>query len=52
MLAFEILGWTIFTYGLLSMIRDIINECTYKKISKDMKIYILNIGMQMKKDLL
>ncbi len=40
MLAFEIFEWVIFFYGLLSLIRDLINEYTYKKINKNMKIYI------------
>ena len=40
MLAFEILGGVIFFYGLLSLIRDLINEFTYKKTNSSMKIYI------------
>ena len=40
MLAFEIFGWIIFCYGLLSFTRDIIDEYTYKKINNSMKIYI------------
>ena len=40
MLALEILGWSIFIYGLLSLIRDLINEYTYKRINKNMNIYI------------
>ncbi|MGN1298717.1 MAG: hypothetical protein ACI4UE_01890 [Candidatus Scatovivens sp.] len=40
MLALEIFGWVIFLYGLLSLIRDLINEYTYKKINNNMKIYI------------
>lgn len=40
MLAFEIFGGVIFFYGLLSLIRDLINEFTYKKTNNSMKIYI------------
>ena len=40
MLAFEIFGWIIFCYGLLSLTRDIVDEYTYKKINNNMKIYI------------
>ena len=40
MLALEIFGTVVFVYGLLSLLRDIINENTYKKISDKMKIYI------------
>ena len=40
MLAFEIFIWIIFIYGLLSLIRDLINEYTYKKTNNNMKIYI------------
>ena len=40
MLAFEIFAWIIFIYGILSLIRDLINEFTYKKTNNNMKIYI------------
>lgn len=40
MLAFKIIGGIIFCYGLLSLLRDIIDEYTYKKINNNMKIYI------------
>ena len=35
-----IFGGVIFFYGLLSLIRDLINEFTYKKTNNSMKIYI------------
>ena len=40
MLAFEIFAWIIFIYGILSLVRDLINEFTYKKTNNNMKIYI------------
>ena len=40
MLAFEIFTWVVFIYGLLSLVRDLINEFTYKKTNNNMKIYI------------
>lgn len=40
MLALKIFGGIIFCYGLLSLIRDIVDEYTYKKANNNMKIYI------------
>ena len=40
MFVLQVLGVVIFVYGLLSLIQDIFNEITYKKISHNMKIII------------
>ena len=40
MLALKIFGGIIFFYGLLSLIRDFIDEYTYKKVNNNIKIYI------------
>ena len=37
----QVMACVIFVYGLLSLVQDISNEITYKKISHDMKIVVL-----------
>ena len=40
MFVLQVIGCVIFVYGILSLIQDISNEITYKKISHNMKIVI------------
>lgn len=40
MFVLQVIACVIFVYGILSLIQDISNEITYKKISHDMKIVI------------
>ena len=41
MFVLQVMACVIFVYGLLSLVQDISNEITYKKISHDMKIVVL-----------
>lgn len=41
MFVLQVIGCVIFVYGILSLIQDISNEFTYKKVSHNMKIVIL-----------
>lgn len=40
MFVLQVICYVIFVYGLLSLIQDIFNEVTYKKINHNMKIVI------------
>ena len=40
MFILQVIGYVIFVYGLLSLIQDIIEEFTYKRVSHHMKIIV------------
>ncbi len=40
MFVLQVFFWVLFIYGFLSLVQDIFNEFTYKKINHDMKIVI------------
>lgn len=40
MFVLQVIFWVIFVYGILSLIQDIANEITYKKVSHNMKIVV------------
>lgn len=42
----QVIGWILIIYGLLSLIQDIANEFTYKKIRHNMKIIVLTKDME------
>lgn len=46
MFVLQVIGIVIFVYGLLSLIQDITNEITYKRISHNMKIVMFAKGLE------
>ena len=40
MFLLQVIFWVIFVYGFLSLMQDIYNEFTYKKVSHNMKIVV------------
>ena len=41
MFVLQLFFWVLFIYGILSLIQDVLNEFTYKKLNHNMKIIIL-----------
>ena len=46
MFVLQVIFYVIFVYGLLSLIQDVANEFTYKKISHNMKIVIFTNDLE------
>ena len=46
MFVLQVIFYVIFVYGLLSLVQDIANEFTYKKISHNMKIVIFSNNLE------